>query len=138
MQAIYFITLGPYALLAAGFIVCLCVLLAFKNEIRRLRSRLAGRESPSPGGLSPMDVKLRLDEMLARLREAEDRTGMLVAPAPSRSGLNLSRRSQVIRMSRRGERAENIAATLSLPRREVELLLKVHGLILNGTGDATS
>jgi len=38
-------------------------------------------------------------------------------------------------MSRRGERAENIAASLSLPRREVELLLKIHGLVLNGASE---
>ena len=36
-------------------------------------------------------------------------------------------------MSRRGERSENIAATLSLPRNEVELLLKIHGLVLDSS-----
>jgi hypothetical protein len=41
-------------------------------------------------------------------------------------------------MSRRGERVENIAASLSLPRREVELLLKIHGLVLNGSGEKSS
>jgi hypothetical protein len=33
-------------------------------------------------------------------------------------------------MRRRGERAESIAGALSIPRNEVELLLKVHDLSL--------
>jgi hypothetical protein len=60
-----------------------------------------------------------------RVQEAEQRAGVLVAPTPPKSGLNLNKRVQVIRMSKRGERAEMIAASLDLPRREVELLLKV-------------
>ena len=62
--------------------------------------------------------------------EAEERTGVLVPPAPPKSGLNLNKRSQVIRMSRRGEQAEKIAASLNLPQREVELLLKVYGRVV--------
>jgi hypothetical protein len=44
--------------------------------------------------------------------------------------LNLNKRGQVLRMRRRGENPETIAAALSLPRNEVDLLLKVHQLAL--------
>jgi hypothetical protein len=44
--------------------------------------------------------------------------------------LNLTKRGQILRMRRRGERAESIAGALSIPRNEVELLLKVHDLSL--------
>jgi DNA-binding NarL/FixJ family response regulator len=39
--------------------------------------------------------------------------------------MNTSRRSQVLRMHRRGERPEQIAAALGLPQNEVDLLLKL-------------
>ena len=46
-------------------------------------------------------------------------------------GLNLSKRSHALRMHRRGEGAEQIAAALELPRQEVDLLLKVHRIIIS-------
>ncbi len=69
-------------------------------------------------------------ELSARVLDTEERTGVLVPPIPPRSGLNLNKRSQVIRMSRRGEQAEKIAASLNLPQREVELLLKVYSRVV--------
>jgi len=123
----YLFTFGPYSMLAAGCIVCLCVFLSLKNEMRRIHARVGNQ-----------DVREKLDELRGRLQEAEERSGMLVAPATLRSGLNLNKRSQALRMSRRGERPESIAASLSLPRRQVELLLKVHAMALNNTPKTTS
>jgi DNA-binding NarL/FixJ family response regulator len=64
------------------------------------------------------------------LREVERQTGMLVAPAPARSGLNLSERTQVLRLHRSGQDSSEIAASLGLPRGEVDLLIKVHNMAL--------
>ena len=57
----------------------------------------------------------------------------LVAPPPGlpRPGLNLNKRSHALRMHRHGEGAEQIAAALDLPRQEVDLLLKVHRIVLS-------
>ena len=123
----YLVTVGALALIASGCVVCLSVFLALKGEIRKIRSRMANQ-----------DLNIKMEEMHTRLREAEERAGMLVAPAPVRSGLNLNKRSQVIRMSRRGERPDAIAASLSLPRRQVDLLLKVHGMVLNSSNETLS
>jgi type II secretory pathway component PulM len=49
---------------------------------------------------------------------------------PPRAGLNLSKRSQALRMHRRGEPPEQIAATLAVSRQEVDLLLKVHRIVM--------
>ena len=87
---------------------------------------------------SARDLNVRLEAITLRLRDSEDRAGVLVAPEPPRSGLNLTKRSQVIRMSRRGERAENIAASLSLPRGEVDLLLKINALAAGSSTDSTA
>lgn len=129
----YLIPLAPYALLAAGCVFGLFFLLSFEKEMRGLKSRLAGRQAGESA--SAHDLKIQLHELNERLRDAEERAGVPIAPPTPKASLNLSKRTQVLRMSRRGERPENIAASLSLPRREVELLLKIHGLILNGSSE---
>ena len=43
--------------------------------------------------------------------------------------MNLTRRSQVLRMARRGDNPEQIAAELGLPENEVQLLLKVQKIL---------
>jgi hypothetical protein len=123
-----FILFGSYAFQAAGAIVLLLVFLALKRELHELRSRV-----------TRLDFSLRLDAMNTRLREAEERAASISgAPAPARRSVNLSKRSQVIRLSRRGEPIDTIATTLGLPRREVELLLKVHEVAAASVGASTS
>ena len=50
---------------------------------------------------------------------------------PQRSGLNLSKRSQVLRMHRNGDAPALIAAALEVPRQEVDLLIKVHRIVIS-------
>jgi hypothetical protein len=118
---------GSYVFQAAGAIVLLLVFLALKKELHELRSRV-----------TRLDFTLRLDAMNTRLSEAEERAGTPRAPVPARRSVNLSKRSQVIRLSRRGEPADTIATTLGLPRREVELLLKVQQASAAAVGGPTS
>ncbi len=84
----------------------------WKDEIERIRE---GYEN-------------RLELLERRLRATEDRSTALVPPAPLRSGFNLNKRTQVLRLSRQGEKPASIAAALQLPRAEVELLLRVEEL----------
>jgi len=71
----------------------------------------------------------RLEDLMLdverRVQEAEERSATLVPPPSLRSGLNLTKRAQAARMSRRGDQAEQIATVLGMPRNEVNLLLKV-------------
>lgn len=129
----YFIPLAPYALLAAGCIFGLFYLLSFEKEIQRLKSRLVRRQAGD--NASTRDLKIQLQQLNERLRDAEERAGIPIASQSPKASLNLNKRTHVLRMFRRGERAENIAASLGLPRREVELLLKIHGLVLNGSSE---
>jgi hypothetical protein len=121
------ILFGSYAFEAAGAIVLVLVFLALKRELHELRSRV-----------TRLDFTLRLDAMNTRLREAEERASVPGVPVPARRSVNLSKRGQVIRLSRRGEPVDTIAATLGLPRREVELLLKVHAVSAASVGGSTS
>jgi hypothetical protein len=72
-----------------------------------------------------------LDTLSAQVRELE-RQPASAAPGVPRQAMNLSRRSQAIRMHRRGEDPAQIAASLELPRQEVDLLLKVHQIVVSG------
>ena len=83
--------------------------LALKRELHELRSRVTGAGFHATAGRhehAPQD--------------AEERASTPGAAVPARRSVNMSKRSQVIRLSRRGEPVETIATTLGLPRREVD------------------
>jgi hypothetical protein len=73
-----------------------------------------------------------VEGLAARMREVEHQ-----APAaspsgpPPKSGLNLSKRSQVLRMHRNGNPQDQIAAALGVPLQEVGLLIKVHRIVVS-------
>jgi hypothetical protein len=120
----------PYAIMAGA--VLLTFILHFALQ-RKFRQTLAPILPALQGAQTEIAaLQQNLDEITARMQDAEERAGVLVPPSAPKSGLNLSRRTQVIRMARRGDRPDNIAASLSVPRREVELLLKVHRLAVDG------
>ena len=120
MLETYLIPLGPYALLALMLIACLLMFGSHARAIRRLRSQLAGQKF-----LSDEQLQQRLDPILARLVETETRCLPAARIVPS---LNMNKRNQLIRMSRRGQSAALISTSLSLPKTEVELLLKINNL----------
>jgi DNA-binding NarL/FixJ family response regulator len=66
-----------------------------------------------------------LEGEVCQMREQTPQT-----PPPPRSGFNLSTRSQALRMHRRGDSPGQIASTLQVSLQEVELLLKVHRIVL--------
>jgi hypothetical protein len=113
------VPLIPYLLIVAGAMSSLIMFLSLKREIRRVVFR----------------QKSRMEEMMARLIEAEqapppvvEEPAMAAVPAPLRAGLNLSNRVHALRMLRRGEDIAHIAAALGVPRREVELLVRVQSI----------
>jgi hypothetical protein len=54
-----------------------------------------------------------------------------ILPGNPRPSMNVTRRSQALRLHRKGDSAERIAEMLAVPRQEIDLLLKVHQLVLN-------
>jgi hypothetical protein len=120
---------AAYVLLATGLVMCIYLFTTLKRDLRHMERRLVRRCQAMDkliGGFQTATEELR-----SGLHEAEERAGLLVAPAPPKSGLNLSKRSQVLRMARLGASPEKIAAVLSLPQNEVDLLLKVHHIMLH-------
>lgn len=130
------IPLAPFLLIGINSVLCLFFFLCLEHEMRIMKLRLGRRQTAQQSTTN--DLKAQIAELSARVLDTEERTGVLVAPVPPKSGLNLNKRSQVIRMSRRGEQAEKIAASLNLPQREVELLLKVYGRVVYSSSEVNS
>jgi hypothetical protein len=119
-----------YALLAAGLGLCIYLFLSLKRDNWTRDQRW--QKSLRPLEDSLQKLRNELEQIHTGLREVEERVSHSPALPPPKSGINLTTRYQVLRMSRRGERPEQIAAALSLPQNEVELLLKVHQLTVEG------
>ena len=76
-------------------------------------------------------LRERLDALAAEFRELERQPAVTLTPGVPKPGMNVVKRSQALRMHRRGDRPEQIAAALDLPRQEVDLLLKVHSIVIS-------
>ena len=116
-----FLALLPYLLIAAGVASSLALFLTLKREIARYSNR----------------HKRKIEEMFVRLQDAEKapvpvaavaEPGIAYIPTPLRAGLNLNKRVHAMRMLRRGEDVAHVAAALGVPRKEVELLIKVQAI----------
>jgi hypothetical protein len=113
--------LAQYGMLAAGLIACLVLFAAVKLEMcvelqtaQRSRDALAAQVQ---------EMESALGHIRRSVTDIEERPG---AAGP---GLNLTRRAQALRMHRRGESVETIAAALSAPRNEIDLLLKLQTIL---------
>jgi hypothetical protein len=97
--------------------------------LREVSARTNARQPQEDTGLQAL--RDTVEALAAQIRDLQKHP--LVAPLPGlpRPGLNLNKRSHALRMHRRGEGAQQIASALELPRQEVDLLLKVHRIVLS-------
>lgn len=132
----FLIPLAPFVILALSLVAGLIFFTLLDREVRLLKSTTVRRGEIDL--VVTQEFRLKLEDLNARLRDAEDRAGILPSPVSLKPSLNLNTRTQILRMSRRGEPSRSIAASLSIPRKEVELLLKVHELITNSSIEKTA
>jgi hypothetical protein len=114
--------LAQYGMLAAGLIACLTLFVAVKLEMAAVDRR--ERESRDVLAGRVLEMESALGNIRRSVTDFEGRPGPAVGP-----GLNLTRRTQALRMHRRGESVQTIAAALSAPRNEIELLLKLQSML---------
>ena len=122
------VLLLPLSILC-GLILCATAISLFAvyrahSLLRQMKLRAAERQSQEDAGIQALRDKV--DALSAQIHPP-------VAPPAGlpKPGLNLNKRSQALRMHRHGEGAAQIASALELPRQEVDLLLKVHRIILS-------
>src|SRR5437879_4474827 len=103
-------------LLALGLMASLFLFLSLKREIRISAGKQRDKIEAMEKRLLDASVTIPVPEP------------MLLPPAP-RSGFNLNKRVHAMRMLRRGEDLAHIAAALGVPRKGVELLIRVQGTV---------
>ena len=112
-----------YAALAVGMALCLYLFLSIKSDMSVCEARWARKFATLEA-----EYCAKMETLDERWKELSQISNLLAPPAPLRSGLNISKRSQAMQMARRGETPEAISAVLSIPLNEVELLIKVQQL----------
>jgi hypothetical protein len=116
--------------LFCGFVLAttgLCLFLLWRAHalLRTLGVRAKQREDDN------RHLTERVESLISRVHELECAPAAAnTVPAVPRAGMNLNKRSQVLRLHRQGERPDQIAGALELPRQEVELLIKVHRIVM--------
>jgi DNA-binding NarL/FixJ family response regulator len=107
-----------YAVIAMALTGTLVLFITAKLEIQRaLRAARDARQAVD-GAVQEMSLGVE------QLRTEMSLPAPVSAPAAG-PALNLTKRTQALRMLRRGESVESIASALRAPRNEVELLVKV-------------
>lgn len=124
----------PLTILAACALTLLAALLlclSVKRDLARLQAAAAADREAREAA----EAKLRSEIQQLAADLEEERKAALSRAAPPQQSMNLSKRSQALRMHRLGRPPEEIARTLGLSRMEVDLLLKVHRTVLESIGE---
>ncbi|MBZ5622791.1 MAG: hypothetical protein LAQ69_29255 [Acidobacteriia bacterium] len=123
----------PFAILAG--LVLAAAALSFVALLRG-KALVSAAEHRAKAGQARCEAALeflqeRLNGLAAELQEIGRQPPVTVVPHPPKPGLNLSKRSHALRMHRRGDPPDRIAAALDIPLQEVDLLLKVHRIVIS-------
>jgi hypothetical protein len=129
-----FLILLPYITVAANLIFVLGVLCSVSQRVRELRGRTGKHEAALQSETARLSTEIA--DLKTKLRELElelEQTGNSLQPAASAAGpngVNSTLRSKVLKMHRLGQSPERIAGSLRLPKGEVDLLVKVHSIVM--------
>jgi hypothetical protein len=118
--------LAVLTLCALTLAAALWLFVTLKRELWDREQKAAERETAAAATVSAMHAEI--DGLRKAFADLEDRTGMLTTPPPIRSGLNMGRRTQAVRMLRRGDTVEQVAASMGLPLNDARLLATVERL----------
>jgi hypothetical protein len=121
-----------FALVLSGAAVSVFALQRAHRLLRDIERRRLEQPQPPPAVEPSQELHDAVAGLAAQVHDLQRTPGVApIDPALPRPCLNLSKRSQALRLHRRGESPEKIAAELQLPRQEVDLLLKVHRIVLS-------
>lgn len=125
MTKLNFSQLSPYLLAATATLMSLWLFILVKVDIRRAaRKRAEDRKDI-------LEACRKIQETIDEMRRQPPPVPLPAAqlePLPAGPASSMSRRAQVLRMARRGDRPDQIAAALGVPVNEVALVLKVASL----------
>ena len=114
--------------MACGAIVLSCFTLLHARSVSRIGIRAASDQKQAESLLQA--IAARLNDLAGEMDRLKHQPPPVAAGLP-RPGFNLSKRTQALRMHRRGDTPDQIAAALEIPRQEVDLLLKVQRMAID-------
>lgn len=117
----------------AAAVLCAIALLVSRRQYRRAhgRAETAYAERDAKWETAVENVSRRVESLSTEWRDIEEQLANVRTSSPGpKIGLNLTKRAQALRMHRRGDPPEQIASLLDVPFQEVDLLLKVHRIVL--------
>jgi DNA-directed RNA polymerase specialized sigma24 family protein len=129
MGAGWLIAILAFGLLATGVGVAIRQSLVAQRQLEWLRADTKARLEELEASLRKFDCAVEAAAETARQLERALET--LPEAALPRASINISRRAQLLRLYRQGERPEQIAAALGVPLNEVELAIKVHQIAMS-------
>ena len=100
----------------------------YSREEQRAQHHWAEWERKSRGTLA--ELAQRVDSLATELHDFGQQAGGGSPGNSAMAGLNLTKRAQALRLHRRGDSPDQIAALLGVPLQEVDLLLKVQRIVL--------
>ena len=96
---------------------------------RDVEERAAGSREQCE--VASQTLKEAVDALAAKIEAVRQQPPVGTVVVLPRRGLIPAKRTQALRLHRRGEPVERIAAALEIPRAEVELLLKMHRIVMS-------
>lgn len=130
-----FAMLSCAALAAAVLSSAVLLVSVRRNRHWRMAAETAWQERETKWEAALESMSGRLEAVASEWRDLEQQIPAAQAVPFStgkvRPGLNFSKRAQALRMHRRGDPPEQIAACLEVPLPELDLLLKVHHIVLS-------
>lgn len=131
-----FVALAPYILLAANTILLLALFIGINWRVIKLKTRIQTREASSSAEVARVSNEVKELSQRLVILEKEERTAQTTDPGAG--GINSSLRGKALKMHRLGKPADQIAQTLRLRRGEVDLLTKVHAIVMRAYQGGTT
>lgn len=125
-----FLTLFPSIALALNLILVLGLFFGMNRTIWKLRKKVGRHESKLEATVVRLAEEIdNLSRKMAERDEADAAQPAAGAPTLA-TGLNTTLRSKVLKMHRMGQSMDHIADSLQVPKGEVDLLVKVHRVVM--------
>jgi hypothetical protein len=129
------LTLLPYLTVAANLALVLGILLGLNQRVRDLRARSGELKKTLETGTALQSAEIA--DLKGRILELEQTGGSVASGAAAANSaaatgnsVNNTLRSKVLKLHRLGQSPDRIAGSLRLPRGEVDLLVKVHKIVM--------
>ncbi len=126
------LTLLPYLTVVVNLALVLGILLGLNQRVRELRARAGKQEKAFETEAARLSAEIvELKGQLQELGQSDQSLAPVTAgPGAAATTVSSTLRSRVLKMHRLGQSPDRIAGALRVPQGEVDLLVKVHKIVM--------